>query len=194
MESGIPAALPAVALGLGLAAATGLRVFVPLLALSIGAATGYVHLAPGFTWIGSVPALVTFASATVFEVLGYFAPWVDHLLDVVATPAAVLAGTLVMASVLPDLPPFVRVGLALIAGGGAAGIVQGATVVARLKSAALTGGLSNPLLAALELLGAAAGSALALVAPLLALGLLAMLCVAAFIVGGRFIFGHRRTG
>lgn len=193
MDSGIPASLLAVAIGLGLAAATGLRVFVPLLAVSIGAATGHLHLAPGFEWIGSTPAIVTFASATVFEVLGYSIPWMDHLLDVVATPAAILAGSLAMASVLPDLPPFARVGLALIAGGGAAGVVQGATVVARLKSTALTGGLGNPLVAAAELVGAVAGSALALLAPLLWLGLLAALCVAAFLLGGRFVFGRRRV-
>jgi uncharacterized protein DUF4126 len=194
MESGAPVALLAVALGLGLAAATGLRVFVPLLALSIGAAAGWVQLAPGFTWLGSTTALVTLASATVFEVLGYYLPWVDHLLDIVATPAAVLAGTLVMASVLPDLPPIVRAALALIAGGGAAGVVQGATVVARLKSTALTGGLGNPVLATAELAGAVLGSVLALLAPLLALALLAALCATAFVLGGRFVFGRRRPG
>jgi hypothetical protein len=72
--------------------------------------------------------------------------------------------------------------------------VQGATIVARLKSTALTGGLGNPILATLELLGAVAGSALALVVPLLALGLLATLCIAVFLLGGRFVFGGRRSG
>jgi hypothetical protein len=65
-------------------------------------------------------------------------------LDAVATPAAMIAGMLVGAAVFTDLPPFVKWSLAIIAGGAAAGMVQGATGLLRLKSTALSGGLANP--------------------------------------------------
>ncbi|HPK72658.1 MAG TPA: DUF4126 domain-containing protein [Vicinamibacterales bacterium] len=92
-------ALTSLGLGLGLAAACGFRVFVPLLVLSVGAHAGYVPLADGWQWMGSAPAMIAFACATVFEVLGYCIPWVDHLLDLVATPAAVAAGMVTSASI-----------------------------------------------------------------------------------------------
>ena len=84
--------IAAIGVGLGLAAACGFRVFVPLLVLSLAANWGYVPLAPGWTWIGTSPAIIAFGTATLLEAFGYFIPWVDHALDVAATPAAVLAG------------------------------------------------------------------------------------------------------
>src|SRR6185295_4959510 len=96
---------------------------------------------PSFQWIGSDIALWTFAVATVLEIGAYYIPWLDHALDVAATPAAVIAGTIVMASMVGDMSPFLKWTLAVIAGGGAAGLVQGATVVARGASTATTGGI-----------------------------------------------------
>ena len=161
----------AVCAGLGLSAACGFRVFVPLLVMSIAAHAGHLELASGFAWIGSTPALVTFAVATALEVGGYYIPWLDHFLDITATPAAVIAGTIVTASMVTDVSPFLRWTLAVIAGGGAAGLVQGATVLARGVSTGTTGGLGNPLIATVELGGALAASIAAVVAPLAALAL-----------------------
>src|SRR3979409_2491408 len=117
-------------LGIVLSAACGFRVFVPLLIMSIAALSGHLHLAHGFEWIGSYPALVAFSVATCLEVAGYYFPWVDHLLDTIATPAAIVAGTIVTASMVADVSPFLKWTLAIIAGGGAAGMVQGTTVLA----------------------------------------------------------------
>ncbi|MFO1426622.1 MAG: DUF4126 domain-containing protein [Steroidobacteraceae bacterium] len=163
--------LLSVALGVGLAAATGLRVFLPLFALSIAAASGHVTLAPAFAWLGSTPALVMLGVATLAEVLAYYIPGVDHALDVLAAPAALIAGTLATAAVVSDLPPVVRWTTAVIAGGGAAGLTQGLTTLLRLKSAALSGGLGNPVVASAELGGAVLLSVLALLAPVIALAL-----------------------
>ena len=80
--------LLAISLGIGLSAACGFRVFVPLLVMSVASLSGHLTLAPGFQWIGSYPALVTFSVATFAEIAGYYIPWVDHLLDTIATPAA----------------------------------------------------------------------------------------------------------
>jgi hypothetical protein len=192
MMQPIDAAL-SIAIGLGLAAACGFRVFVPLLALSIAGLSGHVHLTPGFAWIATWPALIAFAAATVFEVLAYSVPVVDHFLDLLATPTAVLAGIVVSASVMVDLPPLLRWAVALIAGGGIAGLVQGATVLMRLKSSAATGGLANPAFAAMELVGASTASALAILLPLVCLLVLALVCVVIFRSAGRVAFGRRKV-
>ena len=162
-----------VLVGLGLSAACGFRVFVPLLAVSIAARSGHLSLAAGFDWMGSDAALIAFGAATVLEVAGYYIPWVDHVLDAVATPAAVVAGTLVTASMISDMSPFLRWSLAVIAGGGIAGSVQVTTVVTRAASTASTGGLANPLVATAELGGSVITSLMALIVPVLTVMLLA---------------------
>jgi len=163
--------------GVGLSSACGFRLFVPLLVLSIASRTGHLHLAAGFEWMGSTPALIAFATATALEIAAYYVPWVDNLLDTVASPAAVIAGTLVTASLVTDMSPFLKWTLAVIAGGGIAGLVQGTTVIARGASSAGTGGLANPLLATAELGGSLATSILSLVAPVLV-----VLAVATFLI------------
>lgn len=157
--------------GLGLSAACGFRVFVPLLIMSLASYSGHLTLAPSFQWIGTEPALIAFAVATVLEVAGYYIPWVDNLLDSVATPAAIVAGTVITASMITDMSPFLKWTMAVIAGGGAAGLVQAATVLVRGASTAATAGLANPILATAELGGSIFTSLLSLMAPVLAIGL-----------------------
>src|ERR1051325_7373116 len=162
----------AVCLGIGLSAACGFRVFVPLLVMSIASLSGHLTLAPGFQWVGTYPALLTFSVATAFEIGGYYIPWVDHLLDTLATPAAIVAGTVITASMVHSTDPFLKWTLGAIAGGGTAGLVQGTTVLARGVSTATTGGLGNPIFATIELGGSLFPSILALLAPLLAVGMI----------------------
>ncbi|HWV98252.1 MAG TPA: DUF4126 domain-containing protein [Candidatus Acidoferrum sp.] len=163
--------------GVGLSAACGFRVFVPLLVMNLAVLSGHLHLAPGFQWLGSYPATIAFSVATCLEIAGYYIPWVDHLLDTMATPAAVIAGTIVTASMVTDMSPFLKWTLAVIAGGGAAGLVQGTTVVTRGASTAATGGLGNPLVATLELAGAVITSLMALLAPVAVVALIAVVLV-----------------
>ncbi len=159
--------LLSVCLGIGLSAACGFRVFVPLLVMSIASLSGHLTLAPGFDWIGTYPALITFSVATCLEIAGYYIPWLDHLLDTLATPAAIVAGTIVSASMVTDMSPLMKWTLAVIAGGGAAGLVQATTVAARTASTATTGGLANPLVSTMELAGAVTTSLVAIFAPAL---------------------------
>jgi len=156
----------AILLGLGLSAACGFRVFVPLLVMGIANHTGHLHLNPGFAWIGSTPALTAFSVACALEIGGYYIPWLDHFLDALATPAAAVAGTVVMASCVTDMSPLLRWTLAIVAGGGTAGMVQSLTVLGRGLSTGLTGGLSNPLFATAELGGSIATSLIALILPI----------------------------
>ena len=161
--------------GLGLAAACGFRIFLPLLALAAAARADLLPLADGFEWLTSTPALIAFATATAFEIGAYYVPWLDNLLDTAATPAAVAAGALASASVLTELPPLLQWSVALIGGGTAAGIVSGATSLLRLGSTATTGGLGNPIVATLEGVFAAVTAVLAILMPALALVLLGLL-------------------
>jgi hypothetical protein len=85
--------------GIGLAAAAGLRVFLPLLVLGVAAHAGVVPLTPTFDWIGSGPGIAALATASVVEVVGYYIPWVDNLLDMIAGPLAVLSGIVLTAAV-----------------------------------------------------------------------------------------------
>jgi len=181
--------LLSICIGIGLSAACGFRVFVPLLVMNIAALSGHLALAHGFEWIGSYPALVAFSVATCLEIAGYYIPWLDHLLDTIATPTAIIAGTIVTASMVTDMSPFLKWTLAVIAGGGAAGLVQGATVAIRGASTVTTAGLANPLVATLELGGATVTSLLAIIAPVLAVVLL----VASFFFLGRQLFRRLRA-
>lgn len=158
-----------VALGIGLAAATGFRVFIPLLVAGLAARAGWVPLIDSFAWLQSTPALVALSTAAVLEILAFYIPGVDHLLDVIAGPLAVIAGIIVSASVMVDLPPEVRWPVAVIAGGGIAGLTKATTAVIRAKSAVVTGGLANPVVSTVETAGAATVSILAIIAPLLCL-------------------------
>jgi hypothetical protein len=163
-----------VALGIGLAAATGFRVFLPMLVVSAAAYSGHLPLADNFAWLGTPQALILFAVAALAETLAYYIPGVDNLLDTLATPAALIAGTVVAAAVITDLPPMVKWATAIIAGGGIAGLVQSVTALLRLKSTVVTGGLGNPVIATTELGSSLLVSLLALAAPLIALVLVVL--------------------
>jgi len=180
-----------IALGLGLSAACGFRVFVPLLAIGAAARLDYLTLASGFTWMETTPALIAFGTATALEVGAYYVPWLDNFLDAVATPAAVLAGVIASASVFVEMPSLVRWSLALIGGGSAAGLIQGATVLLRLKSLATSGGFTNPLVSTAELAGSTITSVLAILVPVLCLALLVTGSVLVFRSAGRIFFGRR---
>jgi hypothetical protein len=165
-----------IALGVGLAAAVGLRVFLPMLVMSIAAYSGHLTLSSGFAWLGTPAALLMLSVAAVLEVLAYYIPGVDNLLDAIATPAALVAGTVVSAAVMTDLPPIVKWTTAVIAGGGAAGLTQGLTSLLRAKSTLTTAGLGNHMLATAELAGALIVSLLALIAPVAAVALVVLFC------------------
>jgi len=164
--------------GIGLAAAAGLRVFLPLLILGLAARAGVVPLTPSFDWLASGPGITVLAAASLVEVGAYYVPLVDNLLDLVAAPLAILAGIVLTAAVTTELPPELRWAAAVIAGGGAAGIVQALTSLTRLKSTAFTGGTANPVLATFELAGSVVTAIVAIVLPVVALLVVAAVVVA----------------
>ena len=164
-----------ICIGIGLSAACGFRVFVPLLLTSVAALAGHLTLATHFQWIGTYPALIAFSVATGLEITGYYIPWLDHLLDTVATPAAIVAGTILTASMIIDVSPILRWSLAVIAGGGVAGVVQSGTVLTRAVSTSTSGGLANPVVSTAELGLSLVTSFLAIFVPVLAVVAVAIL-------------------
>jgi Domain of unknown function (DUF4126) len=155
-------------MGIGLSAASGFRVFIPLLVVSIASFTGNLALADSFSWIGTLPALITFSIATVFEIAGYYIPWVDNILDTITSPLAVVSGAVLMASVVTDISPLFKWTLAIIAGGGVAGTIQALTGMTRVTSSLTTGGLGNPAVSTVESGSSITLSAIAIFIPLIA--------------------------
>jgi hypothetical protein len=160
--------LTSVLLGIGLSAATGFRIFVPFLVASIAAISGYLPLSPSFEWIGAYPALILFGAATILEIAAYYIPWFDNLLDSIAAPAAFIAGAILMVAVVSGLPPLAKWALAIIAGSGAAGIVQTGTTITRAASTTTTGGLANPVVSTVEAGSSFGLSLLAVLLPVIA--------------------------
>jgi hypothetical protein len=171
--------LMAIFAGVGLAAACGFRVFVPLFIASLAANTGVdafgdvnfeQMLGADFEWLGSTPVTITLGIATALEIGSYYIPWIDNALDAIATPAAVVAGTFITGAMMPD---FLGDGsfkwiVSTIAGGGTAGVVQGASVITRGTSTATTGGIGNPLVSTAELGGSVLTAGLAILIPIVA--------------------------
>ncbi|MCX7965342.1 MAG: DUF4126 domain-containing protein [Syntrophorhabdaceae bacterium] len=163
-------------IGIGLSAACGFRVFVPLLGLSIAALSGHITLNQGFEWIGTRVALIAFATATFLEIVAYYVPWVDNLMDALMTPAAIVAGTIMTASMIGDMTPFLKWSLAIIAGGCVSGIIQAGTVALRAGSTSTTSGLANPFLSTIEIFCSIFITALAMIFPVLCLFAVIWVC------------------
>jgi len=172
--------ITAIALGIGLSASTGFRVFVPMLVASLAAHFNLVPLSESFAWLGSWPAIISFGAATVCEVLAYYIPFVDNLLDTITTPLAVGAGTLLMTSVLPVDNELLKWIGGFIIGGGAAATVQSGSVIARLTSSKFTAGTGNPVVATGENAAALGASVLAIFIPLIIAALFIMLALFIF--------------
>ena len=137
-------------LGIGLAASVGFRVFLPLFALSLVSHFGVWELNESWQWVGSLAAVITLGVATIVEIIAYYIPYLDNLLDSIAIPLAAIAGTAVMVSTVADLNPVITWSLAIIAGGGTATAIAGSSSATRLTSTATTGGLGNPVVSTLE--------------------------------------------
>jgi hypothetical protein len=182
-----------IALGIALAAASGFRVFLPMLIVSGAAYIGDLQLDNSFAWLGTPSALTMLSVAALAEVLAYYVPVIDNLLDTLATPAALIAGTIVSAAVMTDVPPMVKWTAAVIAGGGIAGLTQGLTGMLRAHSTVLTGGFGNPIIATVELGGALLISFLALVAPAAAIALVMLFLLVAIRLLRRLFGGTKSS-
>lgn len=158
-----------ICLGIGLASASGFRVFLPVFALSLASYFNVLPLNESWAWIGGLPALISFGVAMAFEIFGYYIPFIDNLLDTIATPLAAIAGFVVMASTMVDISPTMTTILAIIAGSGSATAFQGLTTTTRLASSVKTAGLGNPVVSTAETGTAITLSSLAIFLPIVAI-------------------------
>jgi hypothetical protein len=177
----------AILIGIGLAASCGFRVFVPMLVASAATHAGYLDVGQEFDWIGTWPATIAFAVAAAVEIAAFYIPWLDNLLDAIATPIAAIAGAVLFAAVAGNLDPFLQWSLAIIAGGGSAAIVQGGTVLTRVASTSTTGGLANFVVSTFETVAGFCFAVLAIVVPVLAFILLFTLVCIMYYIGRRVL-------
>lgn len=182
----------ALCLGVTLSAASGFRLFLPPLALSLTALYGDLELSSGFQWVGTPPTAIALGIATVVEILAYYIPVVDNLLDTIEIPTAVGIGTLLTAANLGDVNPLLQWSLAAIAGGGTAGLIETFTAMTRVASTGMTGGTGNFLVATGEALSSGVLSILALTALPLAVALVVGLIIWAILKLPKFIRAWQR--
>lgn len=180
--------IPALCLGLALSACCGFRVFVPLLVTGLAAKFDFIPLSAGSEWIASYPAIAAFAAACMVEITAYYFPVIDNLLDSIAIPSSVVAGSIVAASVFTDFDPLVKWGVAIIAGGGAAGLIQTGTSLARLGSTKFTAGTGNFVLATAENLFSFVGSIFSLLIPVMM-----FIIFGALIAGSIYLIAKRNS-
>jgi len=180
-------------IGIGLSAAAGFRLLVPFLALSVAATFGHFPVSPEMEWVNSFPALEALAVGLLLEVLAYYIPWVDHLLDAITFPASVIAGTLITAAFTSHLDPFLQWSLAIVAGGGAAAAAKTIAGGSRLTSTFTTGGFGNFIVATLELVGAIVLSTAVLILPKLAIVLVPVVLISLLIWQGGRLWRERQS-
>ncbi|MDQ0592064.1 hypothetical protein QFZ37_000433 [Chryseobacterium ginsenosidimutans] len=155
-------------IGIGLAAASGFRVFLPMFAVSLASYLHWIPMNEDFEWLAGLPTLITTGIAMIVEILAYYLPFIDHLLDTISIPMATVAGSVLFASQFADLGTFPQWALALIAGGGTAATISSGFAGLRAASTATTGGLGNSVVGTTETAGAGIMAFLAMAAPLIA--------------------------
>lgn len=146
----IVAWLPGLFLGIALSAGSGFRIFIPLLVSNLAAKFGLVSVSENFQWMTSNSTTIVLLLATVVEIASYYITYVDNLLDSIAMPASVVAGTLLTTQFLKIEDPMLQWGLGILAGGGVAGTIQSGTTLLRLGSTKFTGGLGNGIFSTIE--------------------------------------------
>jgi hypothetical protein len=179
--------LLSVAAGIALAAAAGFRAFVPLFAAGLAIHFGWMEPARGFDWLGEPVVLVALGTATAAEIAAYYVPGVDHVLDLLGAPVAVIAGIVAAAGVMVGLPDWLRWLTAIGAGGAVATAGHALNALGRAKTGAASGGVGNPVYSTAELANSVLISALAVALPVIAV--LLLIALAAFVLQRR----RRRT-
>src|SRR5690625_1128015 len=140
----------AILIGIGLSAAAGFRVFTPLLITSIAEKVSLITLSEGFAWIGSTPALIAFAVATLLEIVSLYIPYFDTIMKNLSGPVATIAGIILTASFIQDIDPLFKWSLAIIAGGGIASVSHFTAATLRTGSTVTTAGFGNIFLSIIE--------------------------------------------
>ena len=182
----------ALSLGLGLAAASGFRVFLPPFLYGLAIRFDYtpidIPVQGASEWMSSDVGLILLGSAMALEILAYYIPWLDNLMDTIASPAAIVSGIVIVSSTLTETDPIIQWALAIIIGGGVSGTIQVGTVSVRALSTMTTGGIANPLVSTVEAGACIFCTILAILLPLIAL----LLTIPALFLSVKFFYRRKQ--
>jgi uncharacterized membrane protein len=180
------ALIPAILLGLSLAASTGLNTFLPLFLLSGATHLGYLSaqnvLGGSFSWVASTAALTALGIATLVEVLGDKIPAVDHFLDVLGTVVRPVVGAFAAASVFATSDPAMAAMAGLVIGAPIAFGFHSVKAGARVGSTTTTAGFGNPILSIIEDIAAIAITVIGIVFPWLVPAMLVIVGLLLFLI------------
>jgi len=158
---------------IGLALPAGLNAYIPLLGLALAQRFEVVALSEPWDTLGAWWAIALIAVLLLVEVLADKIPAVDHVNDVIQTVVRPAAGAVVAVAASGQAGenyPFVMVALGVLLAGG----VHVAKATARPVVNATTGGTGAPVASAAEDVVSVASTALAIFAPVLVIGVLAV--------------------
>lgn len=184
-------ALITLATGLGLATASGLNAYLPLLTIGIFARLGWIQLASPFDLLSNVFVLLIIAALAVLDFAGDKLPAVDSVLHAAGLIISPIAGMILALASQGEIAQINPVVVA-IAGIVAAGGTHAARAVARPAVTAATAGTGNVVVSSLEDGASLALSLLALFVPVLAVILIAVLALIAFRFFGRAVAVWKR--
>jgi hypothetical protein len=173
-------------IGVGLAAASGFRVFLPMFAVSLASYLHWIPMNDNFEWLSGLPTLITTGVATMVEILAYYIPVIDNFLDTISIPLATIAGSILFASQFMELGTFPQWALALIAGGGTAATIASGFAGTRAASTATTAGIGNHMVATTETAGAGLMSILSIFLPVIAFIFAILLLILVLFFGRKF--------
>lgn len=177
--------------GLGLSAACGFRIFIPLLVVSLAGYAGHLSLGDGFEWLCSLPAVISLSVATLLEIVAYYVPVVDHFLDMIGTPAAAIAGAILAGSFASDISPWFQWGLVAVAGAGLATVTHAGMATVRGAVSGVTATTGNAVVSTVENVTSAGMSVLMALMPVVG-GVAAAVLLVFLIWGLLWLFRRRR--
>ena len=177
-------------LAFGLSAACGFRIFIPPLTYGLLYKADLVQLGEGWDWLGTDWVIAVLALAALIEIIGNLVPWIDNLLDVLATPTAIFAGTTLSAISLTEIDPGLKWILSVMSGVLITGGFQLSTVTLRGFSSIFTGGLINPIISLIEDIISLGISIAIILFPLI--GILIVVLIALFLKNFLYQFKKKR--
>ena len=172
----VETALGAVLAAFGLSGAAGLNAWLPLFGSALAARLDWVELAAPFDEMTSNLGLAVLGVLTAADFVGDKIPVVDHALHVLGLAVAPASGAILFAGQTGEETGLPTV-LAILLGGGTAGVVHAIRAAVRPVSTAGTAGLGNPVVSLGEDAGSVALVVLAFALPVLAVALLLALVV-----------------
>ncbi len=176
-------------LGLGLAAATGLRAFLPLLVLALVARFGLlgVELKPEVAWLTSDTIIAGLAIAAAVEFVGDKIPWLDRVLNALGYIIRPAAAVLAVYAIFRGFDPMMAALAALVIGAPTALAFNAAQGGKRLKREGGVKGWSNAAVGLVVDLLATVGVVVALIVPTFSPVLVAVLLLVVFWLARRAV-------